>query len=82
MGAGVGALYRGAYPSILRALPSYAASFWGYEKTLELIEKWKTEMIRGGEGGGKGVGVGLGVGKRVKGAGKSWGGSGRMGEER
>ena len=32
-------LYRGAWPSILRALPSYAASFWGYEATLQFMEK-------------------------------------------
>ena len=32
-------LYRGAWPSILRALPSYAASFWGYEATLSFMEK-------------------------------------------
>lgn len=29
--AGLGELYRGALPSVLRAVPSYAASFWGYE---------------------------------------------------
>ena len=51
---GIGALYRGAYPSVLRALPSYAASFWGYEKTLELIERWKEGASRRGGVQGKG----------------------------
>ena len=36
---GFGALYKGAWPSILRALPSYAVSFWGYEATLSILEK-------------------------------------------
>ena len=36
---GFGALYKGAWPSILRALPSYAVSFWGYEATLAILEK-------------------------------------------
>ena len=37
------ALYRGAWPSILRALPSYAVSFWGYETTLAFMEKKRTK---------------------------------------
>ena len=33
------ALYRGAGTSIVRAIPSYAASWWGYELTLAVIER-------------------------------------------
>ena len=36
-------LYRGAAPTIIRSLPQYAASFWGYEATLLLIERLKKE---------------------------------------
>ena len=39
-------LYRGAWPSILRALPSYAASFWGYEATLSFMEKRRIETCQ------------------------------------
>lgn len=42
---GVGALYKGAWPSILRALPSYAVSFWGYEATLAILEKNRIKNI-------------------------------------
>ena len=42
------ALYRGAGTSVMRAIPSYAASWWGYELTLEIIERIK----RGGKGQG------------------------------
>lgn len=34
-------LYRGAGTSVLRAIPSYAASWWGYELTLSLISRLK-----------------------------------------
>ncbi len=40
------ALYRGAGTSIMRAIPSYAASWWGYELTLNVIEQIK-QMRRG-----------------------------------
>jgi hypothetical protein len=36
---GLGGLYRGMVPTVVRSLPQYAASFWGYETTLLLIEK-------------------------------------------
>jgi len=35
--AGLGELYRGAMPSVLRAVPSYAASFWGYEVRIRAL---------------------------------------------
>ena len=38
---GLAVLYRGAWPSVVRALPSYAVSFWGYELTLQLMERKK-----------------------------------------
>ena len=38
-------MYRGAWPSVLRALPSYAASFWGYEATLSLLEKQQQRCL-------------------------------------
>jgi hypothetical protein len=38
---GLAVLYRGAWPSVVRALPSYAVSFWGYELTLQLMERNK-----------------------------------------
>jgi hypothetical protein len=38
---GLGGLYRGTVPTVVRSLPQYAASFWGYESTLLLIEKLK-----------------------------------------
>lgn len=34
-------LYRGAGTSVLRAIPSYAASWWGYELTLSLMDRYK-----------------------------------------
>ena len=39
-------LYRGAGTSVLRAIPSYAASWWGYELTLSLMDRFKNR--RGG----------------------------------
>ena len=42
---GITSLYRGAWPSVLRALPSYAASFWGYEATLSLLEKQQQRYL-------------------------------------
>ena len=41
-------LYRGAWPSILRALPSYAASFWGYEATLQFMvnNRLKSSLLK------------------------------------
>jgi hypothetical protein len=39
-------LYRGAAPTIIRSLPQYAASFWGYEATLLLIERLKKERAK------------------------------------
>ena len=38
-------MYRGAWPSVLRALPSYAASFWGYEATLSLLEQQQQRYL-------------------------------------
>ena len=42
---GITSLYRGAWPSVLRALPSYAASFWGYEATLSLLEQQQQRYL-------------------------------------
>ena len=38
---GYSGLYKGVVPSVVRAIPSYAASFWGYEATLLLADKIK-----------------------------------------
>ena len=43
---GLAALYRGAWPSVVRALPSYAVSFWGYELTLQLMERNKNKSAK------------------------------------
>ena len=39
---GIQGLYRGAGTTLLRAIPSYALSFFGYEITLQVLEKHKT----------------------------------------
>ena len=45
---GLETFFIGAGPSIVRALPCYAASFWGYEKTLKIMAglKKKREKLR------------------------------------
>jgi Mitochondrial carrier protein len=42
---GLGALYKGITPSVIRALPAYAASFWGYEATLAIVEQFRSKAI-------------------------------------
>ncbi len=46
-------LYRGAGTSIMRAIPSYAASWWGYELTLDIIERIKARAQKKKEAAGE-----------------------------
>jgi hypothetical protein len=42
---GIQGLYRGAGTTLLRAIPSYALSFFGYEVTLQALEKRQPKQL-------------------------------------